>query len=70
MEEYDDKTNNIENRKVLEQKTNYYNLSCLDMADAITSRKFIALNAVQNYITTIWNGEILDLRGIMNKFKV
>ena len=70
MEEFDNKTNDIENKKVLDQKNNYYNMSCLDMADAITSRKFIALNAVQNYITTIWIGEIPDISGIMYQSKV
>ncbi len=70
MSIFDSSSDDVQNGIILEQKIPYYNLDCLQMAVEAGCLNFISLSSVQNLLTDIWNGKVLDRSGFKANFKV
>lgn len=68
---YDIDSDDFMNGIILLQKISYYsNLDCLKMAVEANCLKFISLPAVQNLITSVWDGQVIYKPNFTFRFKV
>jgi hypothetical protein len=67
---FDLSSDDVENGIILEQKIPYYGIDCLQMAVEANCLNFISMSSIQNLLTNIWNGKILDRSGIKGNIKV